>query len=100
MDMEWEGKKCNIYVNIWPGAIEFLTQMTWLFEVVIFTASVSNYANPLVDDYLDSENYGFHKLYWEHCTFKKGKYVKDLSRMGREMKDLIIIDNLPQSYML
>jgi len=44
--------------------------MTKIYEVVIFTASVSNYANPLVDDNLDTMRYGFYKLYREHCTYK------------------------------
>ena len=74
--------------------------MTKHYEVVIFTASVSNYANPLIDNYLDVGNYGFYKLFREHCTFKQNSYVKDLSRMGRCLSDIIIIDNLPHSYRL
>ena len=74
--------------------------MTRLYEVVIFTASVSNYATPLIDDYLDKEKYGFYKLFRENCTFKSGYYVKDLSRLGRDLKDIIIVDNLPSSYWL
>lgn len=37
-------------------------------------------------------------LFREHCTYKSNSYVKDLARMGRDLKDLIIVDNLPHSY--
>ena len=84
-----------------PGCKKFLDKMTWLYEVVIFTASVSNYADPLMD-ILDSQKYGFYKFYREHCTYnsRANYYMKDLSRMGWDIKDLIIVDNLAHSYKL
>lgn len=100
LDIMWEGKLSWVYVKLRPGIFEFLKKMTRLYEVVIFTASVSNYASPLIDQYLDKENYGFYKLFRENCTFKSGFYVKDLSRLGRDLKDVIIVDNLPSSYWL
>lgn len=100
MEMMWENKLCHVSVQVRPGALEFLQRMTKIFEVVIFTASVSNYANPLIDDNLDPNHYGFYKLYREHCTYKQNAYVKDLSRIGRDLKDVIIVDNLPHSYRL
>lgn len=99
LSIEWEGKSTSIQVLIRPGCREFLRRMTRLFEVVIFTASVSNYADPLMKE-LDGQGYGFYKLYREHCTYRQNSYLKDLSRMGRELKDLIIVDNLPHSYRL
>ena len=98
LDIMWEGKVSKVFVKLRPGVFEFLKRMTWIYEVVIFTASVSNYATPLIDHYLDTQNYGFYKLFWENCTFKSGFYVKDLSRLGWDLKDIIIVDNLPSSY--
>lgn len=94
----WEGKVSKVFVKLRPGVFEFLKNMTRFYEVVIFTASVSNYATPLIDHHLDTQNYGFYKLFWENCTFKSGFYVKDLSWLGRDLKDIIIVDNLPSSY--
>jgi carboxy-terminal domain RNA polymerase II polypeptide A small phosphatase len=41
-------------------------------------------------------------LFREHCTFIEDQeaYVKDLSLLGRDLKDVIIIDNSPTSYFL
>lgn len=70
--------------------------MTKFYEVVIFTASMSSYASRVVDE-LDSQKYEFYKFYWEHCRYIKDSnlYVKDLSRFGRDLSDMIIIDNIP-----
>lgn len=73
--------------------------MQELYEIVIFTASLSQYAKPLITR-LDKHSHGFAQLYREHCTFHNGLYfVKDLSKLGRDLKDVIIIDNSPSAYM-
>lgn len=69
------------------------------YEVIIFTASVKNYAYPLVKC-LDRMRYGFKILSRTHCTEVKGNYFKDLSLLGRNMKDVIILDNSPEAYAL
>lgn len=38
-------------------------------------------------------------LFREHCTFFNNAYVKDLTRLGRPMKDVIIVDNSPVAYL-
>ena len=91
-----DGQDHIIYVKIRPRARDFLKKITKYYEVAIFTASVANYADPLID-LLDGNKYGFYKLFREHCTYN-GNYVKDLSRLGRDLKDCIIVDNLPKSY--
>ena len=37
-------------------------------------------------------------LFREHCTYFNNAYVKDLTRLGRPMKDVIIVDNSPNAY--
>ncbi|KAI8607558.1 HAD-like domain-containing protein, partial [Chytriomyces sp. MP71] len=44
-----EGQYHNIYVLKRPHVDEFLQKLGSQFEVVIFTASMSNYANPVCD---------------------------------------------------
>jgi carboxy-terminal domain RNA polymerase II polypeptide A small phosphatase len=48
---------------------------------------------------LDQNNVAPQRLFREHCSFHNGVFVKDMSKVGRPMKDLIIIDNSPTSYM-
>lgn len=69
------------------------------YELTIFTASLSKYAEPLVD-ILDPEKLCSYRLFREHCTYMNNAFVKDLSRLGREMTDVIIVDNSPIAYLL
>ena len=80
-----------------PFVDEFLQRMSKFYELVIFTASISNYANPLLDR-LDKFKIITHRLFREHCVSNRGLFIKDLRKLGRNLKDMIIIDNNPISY--
>ncbi len=80
-----------------PGLDEFLRAVGSIYEVVIFTASLAKYANPVVDT-IDTSHVVKHRLFREHCVFEEGNYVKDLSMLGRDLKSTIIIDNSAVSY--
>jgi len=71
--------------------------MQSIFEVVIFTASLAIYADPLLDE-IDTKRYASYRLFREHCMFYGNTFVKDLSKLGRNLKDTIIVDNSPNSY--
>jgi len=51
-------------------------------------------------DILDPERLCTYRLFREHCTLHDLIYVKDLSLLGRHPKDLILVDNSPNSYKL
>lgn len=61
-----------------------------------FSAPVQ-YADP-VADLLDKWDVFHSRLFRESCVFHRGNYVKDLSRLGRELHKIIIVDNSPASY--
>ena len=89
-----------IHVLKRPYLDEFLKIVTQKYEVVIFTASISDYANPLLDK-LDPFKKISYRLFREHCTkTDNGLFIKDLNKLGRNLKDVIIIDNNPVSYTL
>ena len=97
LNVDFDGIMYNIYVLVRPGAKSFIKNISKYFEVVIFTASLSNYASPLLD-ILDNDHNIQYRLYREHCTFINGIYIKDLKRLNRNLKDLIIVDNSPLAY--
>lgn len=55
------------------------------------------YADP-VTDLLDQCGVFRARLFRESCVFYQGCYVKDLSRLGRELHKTLILDNSPASY--
>ena len=97
LEVDFEGIMYNIYVLVRPFAKEFIINVSKYFEVVIFTASIPKYASPLLD-ILDKQKNIKHRLYREQCTFINGLYIKDLKRLNRPLKDVIIVDNSPLAY--
>ena len=55
------------------------------------------YADP-VADLLDKWGAFRARLFRESCVFHRGNYVKDLSRLGRDLRRVLILDNSPASY--
>lgn len=93
-----EGTIHQVYVCKRPGVDEFLRELGKVYEIVIYTASLSKYADPLLDR-LDPENVIRFRLFREHCVQYEGNYVKDLSLLDRDISQTIIIDNSPMSYL-
>ena len=73
--------------------------MAKYYELVIFTAGLKEYADWILDDF-DKERLIKFRLYRNSCRFKKGVYVKDLSRLGRDMRKTIIVDNIAENFEL
>ena len=44
-----EDQVCEVYVKKRPGVDEFLQRLSEIYELDIYTASLSKYANPLLD---------------------------------------------------
>lgn len=76
---------------------DFLKRMGELYECVLFTASLAKYADP-VADLLDKWGVFRTRLFRESCVFHRGNYVKDLNKLGRELQQIVIVDNSPASY--
>ncbi|XP_032258240.1 carboxy-terminal domain RNA polymerase II polypeptide A small phosphatase 1 isoform X2 [Phoca vitulina] len=95
--VEIDGVVHQVYVLKRPHVDEFLQRMGELFECVLFTASLAKYADP-VADLLDKWGAFRARLFRESCVFHRGNYVKDLSRLGRDLRRVLILDNSPASY--
>jgi len=96
--IEIEDQVHKIYVAKRPHVETFLMAVGEKYEVVVFTAGVSKYAHAVLD-LLDPQNICTGRLCREHCTVYRGNYVKDLNRLGRDIRHCIIVDNSPASYL-
>ena len=68
------------------------------FEVVVFTASHSCYANVVLNN-LPGGSVISHRLFRESCVEKDGVFIKDLRIFkNRDMKNIVIVDNAPHSF--
>jgi len=78
---------------------EFLEEISRQYEIIVFTASSKGYADAILD-YIDKDNkWIHHRLYREHCVeYARDFYIKDLRVLGRDLKNVIIVDNAPYSF--
>lgn len=95
--VEIDGTVHQVYVLKRPHVDNFLKRMGEMFECILFTASLAKYADP-VADLLDKTTCFRSRLFRESCVFYKGNYVKDLSKLGRDLHNVVILDNSPASY--
>ena len=83
-----------------PGLNKFLTEINKLYEIIVFTSATQSYADSILDS-IDKNNIYFEKrLYRQHTVFINDTFVKDLSKLGRDLSKIIILDNRPQNYFL
>eukprot|EP00775_Hariotina_reticulata_P006695 gene6695-6918_t len=95
--VEIDGRLVDVYVLKRPWLDHFMNTVGPRFEVVVFTASLAKYADPLLD-LMDSAGLVRWRLFRESCCPYEGNYVKDLNCLGRELSSTIIVDNSPHSY--
>ena len=91
------GTLTDVYVLKRPFVDYFMEEMGKHYEIVVFTASLAKYADPLLD-LLDIHNVIRWRLFRESCYPFQGNYVKDLTSLGRPLERTIILDNSPHSY--
>jgi len=83
-----------------PGLDYFLLKMRSLYEIVVFTSATQEYADPIEDSIEQEEKYFDARLYRHHTIIYENDFVKDISRIGRPMNSIIIVDNMPQNFRL
>ena len=87
-------------VKIRPGINKFLEEVGKYYELIIFTTSTQEYADLLIDYIEEDKIYFDHRLYREHTIIIDNHLVKDLTRIGRPIDKIIIIDDKPQNFKL
>ena len=89
-------------IHIRPGLEIFLEIIKEFYEIIIFTVGTREYANIILDLIEKKNNTKFFdgRLYREHATKIGNKYIKDLSKIGRDLSRTLIVDNNPHSFKL
>lgn len=96
--LEVPGKKnLQIYVKVRPHAVEFISIVGAIYEVIIFTAAKKEYAEKVIG-IIDANKRIAYSLYRDSCTLVNGKYVKDLCKLGKPLNEVILVDDSPHSY--
>ena len=89
----------SAYIQIRPGTEEFLIDLSKYYEIVIFTAALKKYAD-LVINSIDPNRVISYRLYRQHTISIGNSNVKDLSKLGRDLRHVIIVDNCLENFAL
>lgn len=85
--------------NIRPYTKEVLEAANKHFEVAVFTASHSGYANNVIDHIDPTGELIQHRFFRQHCILQEDVYVKDLRIFKNiPLKDIILVDNAVYSF--
>ena len=83
-----------------PFCIQFLEEMAKIFEIVIFTAALKDYADSILDILDPNKILINYRLYRHHTSLSGITFCKDLSKIGRDLSRTLIIDNLADNFKL
>ncbi|MDA9099400.1 HAD family hydrolase [bacterium] len=81
-----------------PGAGDFLKHMAQFYEVVVFSEQLSTYVDPIMER-LDPSHFLAGRLYREATQYKNGEYLRDLSKLNRDIGKVIYVTAKPKTAM-
>ena len=87
-------------INIRPGLFAFLNGVKPYYELISFSSASKEYADNILNKIESNQKYFEYNLYREHTTLYGNEYIKDISKVGRNIKEIIIVDNLEKNFVL
>jgi Dullard-like phosphatase family protein len=94
-----DGTTMVIKVNVRPFARDFLRTLSSIAEIMIFTAGVKSYADTILNLLDPGGQFITARYYRDSCILSHNGYIKDLSIVKRNLKNVLIVDNLASSFM-
>ena len=88
------------FLKIRPGVFKFLEEVKKFYEIIFFTEADRSYGELIAQAILENSNYFDYIFYRENTNIINNDFVKDLSKLGRSLDRIIIIDNMPQNFRL
>eukprot|EP00698_Gefionella_okellyi_P018683 TRINITY_DN5637_c0_g1_i1.p1 TRINITY_DN5637_c0_g1~~TRINITY_DN5637_c0_g1_i1.p1 ORF type:complete len:340 (+),score=72.02 TRINITY_DN5637_c0_g1_i1:459-1478(+) len=97
--VEINSSPCTFFVLKRPFVDWYLRQVCSWYDVVVFTASLRKYADPVID-MLSVNGPILQRLFREACSLQQGAFLKDLHTVSKDLSSVMIIDNSPGAYSL
>lgn len=100
IEVKIEGRSVFYQVYKRPWVDYFLRKVAQWYQVVVFTASMQEYADPVIDWLDGGQGLISRRLFRASCTLRNGTYLKDLARVEEDLRRVCLVDNSPISYVL
>ncbi|KAI8376783.1 NLI interacting factor-like phosphatase-domain-containing protein [Blakeslea trispora] len=97
--IEVQCDKQNLLYEVYkrPHVDFFLKTISQWYRVVIYTASMAEYADPVID-WLDQDNMISQRLFRQSCVLRNGNYLKDITLAEKDLCKVCLVDNSPVAF--
>ena len=89
----------SAYIQIRPGTEDFIKDLSKYYEIIIFTAALKKYADVVINS-IDPDGNISYRLYRQHTISIGNSNIKDLTKLGRDLRYVIIVDNCLENFAL
>ena len=86
--------------NLRPGIFSFLNSVKPLYELVAFSSETREFSEVILNEIEKNKKFFDFKLYKDHCTLYKNRFVKDITKLGRDIRKIIIVDDDENNFVL
>ena len=86
--------------NLRPGIFSFLNSVKPLYELVAFSSETREFSDVILNEIEKNKKFFDFKLYKDHCTLYKNRFVKDITKLGRDIRKIIIVDDDENNFVL
>lgn len=97
--VHYDQKTAKNQVLLRPHVHRFLDEMAKYFEIIVFTAAQQDYADWVIDRLDKGRNISY-RLYRQHTCYYDNTNIKDLDKVGRDIRKTIIVDNIAENFQL
>ena len=73
--------------------------MAGAYELVLYTDQLPTYADPIMDR-LDPNRFALYRLYKDSTRYVNGRHVRDLSKLNRELGQVLLLTAQEDAYQL
>ena len=85
-------------LKIRPGVFQFIDEIKEYYEIILFSEAEESYIE-LITEAIGENRYLYdYILCRDYVTIVGQNFVKELSKIGRPLDKIIIIDNMPQNF--
>ena len=87
-------------ITLRTGLFSFLTMIKPYYELISFSSEPDTITNSIIKEIESKEKVFDYNFRREHCILYDNTLVKDISLIGRDIKNIIIVDDNEKSYQL
>jgi TFIIF-interacting CTD phosphatase-like protein len=83
-----------------PGIFSFLNSIKPFYELISFSLESKEFSNVILNEIEKNKKYFDYNLYKEHGTLFGNRLVKDINKLGRDIRKVIIVDDDDNNFIL